>query len=345
MGQCPLVSVCVPTYNYGRFLPDCIESVLDQTLSDWELVITDDASNDSTEEIVNSYAAVHPRIRYLCNAQRLGMSANLKRATESARGRYLKMLCADDWLAPRCLEVLCGLMEQYPGVVLATSAEIHTGPAGVPRCVQFLFGKPVSLIRGDVMLDRMAKGFGFGGNSSFLIPHSAYREVGGYDPELLYAGDYDLAARLCQIGDYIHTDEALFYGREHPEASSSVDPGKLLDVQDWFAIPAKVFSPRSVMSKNWRRYQGLTALLTARYLVTVVTQWLRGRRAYARGLVEQLRHHGNFAFGLAYLPLHALGRFYQRITRKKRFLTAQPQCWMGIPSRAQRGGRTKVPNA
>jgi glycosyltransferase involved in cell wall biosynthesis len=156
MGLSPLVSVCVPTYNYGRFLLDCIESVLDQTLSDWELVITDDASTDSTEEIVNSYAAVYPRIRYLRNAQRLGMSANLKRATESARGRYLKMLCADDWIAPRCLEVLCGLMEQYPGVVLATSAEIHTGPAGVPQCVQFLFGEPVSLIRGEVMLDRMA---------------------------------------------------------------------------------------------------------------------------------------------------------------------------------------------
>ena len=345
MGLSPLVSVCVPTYNYGRFLPDCIESVLDQTLSDWELVITDDASTDSTEEIVNSYSAVDPRIRYLRNARRLGMSANLKRAMESARGRYLKMLCADDWIAPRCLEVLCGLMEQYPGVVLATSAEIHTGPAGEPQCVQFLFGEPVSLIRGEVMLDRMAKGQGFGGNSSFLIRHSAYREVDGYDPKLLYAGDYDLAARLCQIGDYIHTDEALFYGRQHPEASSSVDPGKLLDVQDWFAIPAKVFSPRSVMSKNWRRYQGLTALLTARYLVTVITQCLRGRRAYSRGLIEQLRHHGNFPFGLTCLPLHAAGRFYHRIRGEKPFLTAPPEPWMGIPSRAQSRGRGQIPNA
>ncbi|PYX51733.1 MAG: hypothetical protein DMG76_31260 [Acidobacteria bacterium] len=341
----PLVSVCVPTYNYGRFLPDCIESVLDQTLLDWELVITDDASTDSTEEIVNRYAAVDPRIRYLRNAQRLGMNANLKRAAESARGRYLKMLCADDWIAPRCLEVLCGLMEQYPGAVLATSAEIHTGPAGVPQCVQFLFGEPVSLIRGELMLDRMAKGLGFGGNSSFLIRRSAYRKVEGYDPNLLYAGDYDLAARLCQIGDYLHTDEALFYGRAHQEASSSVDPLKLLDVPDWFAIPAKVFSPRPVMSKNWRRYQGVTSLLTARYLVTVIAQWLGGRRAYARGLVEQLRRHGNFQFGLAYLPLHAAGRLYHRLRGEKRSLTALPEPWMGIPSRAQSRGRAQVPNA
>ena len=50
--QTPLVSVCVPTYNYGRFLPDCIESVQKQTFSDWELLITDDCSTDRTEEVV-----------------------------------------------------------------------------------------------------------------------------------------------------------------------------------------------------------------------------------------------------------------------------------------------------
>jgi glycosyltransferase involved in cell wall biosynthesis len=345
MASMPLVSVCVPSYNYGRFLPDCIESVLDQTHSDWELVITDDCSADSTEEIVNRYAAMDPRIRYQRNAQRLGMNANLKRAAEFARGRYLKMLCADDWIAPRCLEVLCGLMEQHPRVVLATSAEIHTDSAGVPQCVQFLFGRSVSLIRGEVMLDRMAEGLGFGGNSSFLIRRSAYSEAGGYDSTLSYAGDYDLAARLCQIGDYIHTDEPLFYGREHPDASSSVDPGKLLDVHDWFAIPAKVFSPRSVMSRNWCRYNRLTALLTARYLITVTTQFLRGRRVYARGLVHQLRHDGNFLLGLAYLPIHAAGRFYHRARGSTGFLKAPTEPWMGIPSRLHVRERGQVSNA
>jgi glycosyltransferase involved in cell wall biosynthesis len=342
MVSTPLVSVCVPTYNYGRFLTDCIESVLNQTLSEWELVITDDCSTDSTEEIVRGYAATYPNIHYFRNVRRLGMNANLKSAAEFARGRYIKMLCADDWIAPRCLEILCSLMERYSKAVLATSAEIHTNPAGVPQCIQFLFGEPVSLIRGDIMLDRMANGQGFGGNSSFLIRRRAYMEVGGYDPHLPYAGDYDLGARLCQIGDYVHTDEALFYGRKHPEASSSTYPGKLLDVQDWFAIPAKIFSPRSLMSKNWRRYQRLTALLTARYLVTGITQWVRGRRAYAQGLLRQLRHYGNFPLGLAYLPLHAAGRFYYGMTGRRRFQTAPPEPWMGIPSREHGGRRSQV---
>jgi hypothetical protein len=194
------------------------------------------------------------------------------------------------------------------------------------------------------MLDRMANGLGFGGNSSFLIRNSACREVDGYDPKLLYAGDYGLAVCLCQIGDYIHTDEGLFYGREL-EASSSEGPSKLLDVQAWFARPAKDFSLRSVMSENWRQNQRLTALLTERHLVTVITQCSRDRWAYARGLVEPLQHHGNFPFGLEYPPLGATGRFYHSLRGNKRSLTAPPEPWMGIPSQARsRRRRAQVPN-
>src|ERR1700752_2051267 len=86
----PRVSVCVPTFNYARFLPDCIESVLQQTMTDWELVITDDCSTDGTDVIVDRYAKADPRIRYIRNEQRLGMSSNLKRACDLGRGEYLK---------------------------------------------------------------------------------------------------------------------------------------------------------------------------------------------------------------------------------------------------------------
>ena len=220
----PLVSVCIPTYNYGRFLSDCIESVLAQSLNDWEMLIYDDCSTDNTVEVVQSYSWKDPRVKFLKNKKRLGMNANLKRVADAGIGKYLKILCSDDWLAPNYLEHLCELMEKYPNVVLATSAEVHCNDKGVPLKVQFLFGKPVSVIPGESMLDRMAKGSGFGGNSSFLIRASVYRDVGGYDSSCNYAADYDLAARLCRGGDYIHVDEPLFYGRAHSESSSSNEP-------------------------------------------------------------------------------------------------------------------------
>lgn len=63
----PTVSVCVPTYNYGRFLTDCIESVLQQDFADFELVITDDNSTDGTAELVARFAAADARVRYIKN--------------------------------------------------------------------------------------------------------------------------------------------------------------------------------------------------------------------------------------------------------------------------------------
>jgi glycosyltransferase involved in cell wall biosynthesis len=330
--QTPLVSVCVPSYNYGRFLPDCIESVQKQTFSDWELVITDDCSTDRTEDVVRTYAAEDPRIRYICNERRLGMNPNLKRAADSGRGRYLKILCADDWLMPRCLEVLYNLMEQYPNAVLATSAECYTDQFGNPQYLQNFFGKPITVLHGEAMLDRVARGHGLGGNSSFLIRTSAYHEVGGYDGSLLYASDYDLGARLCRVGDYIHSDEPLFYGRKQPEGSSSVNPKKLYDVKDWFAIPDKIFRPRVFPNREWRRYKRITALLTARYLVTMMLEYIRGHRDYARGLARIVMQNGNFLFGLAYVPVHAAGRAYRRLIGKNHPTFLPPEPWMGLPS-------------
>jgi hypothetical protein len=222
----PTVSVCVPTYNYGRFLTDCIESVLQQDFADFELVITDDNSTDGTAELVARFAAADARVRYIKNERRLGMNGNIKRAADLAQGRYIKMLCADDWIAPRCLGRMVELMDRHPNAALGTSACILAEEDGRATEVQFLYGEAVSLIPGDAMLEQMARGEGFGGNSSFFVRAEAYKNVGGYDGSIPYAADYHLAARLCQIGDYLHTDDPLFYGRRQAAASSLTDPGE-----------------------------------------------------------------------------------------------------------------------
>jgi glycosyltransferase involved in cell wall biosynthesis len=329
----PLISVCVPTYNYARFLPDCIESVKQQTFSDWELVITDDCSDDGTRELVRRYVLSEPRIHYIVNERRLGMNPNLRRAANSGRGRYLKILCADDWLAPRCLEVMFRLMERHPKVVLAASAEIHTDQIGRPLRQQFLFGKPLSIVSGATMLDRMARIQGFGGNSSFFIRRSAYKEVGGYDPAVLYAGDWELAGRLCRIGDYLHTDEPLFYGRTHPTSSSSNDPRKLLDVVDHFVVPERTFRPREFPDREWRRYLSANMRVTARSLMSTLIQYARGNRDYAFNLLRLVAKHGNVPLALFYLPIHVSSRLYNYVIGKPTYGDWLPaESRMGTPS-------------
>lgn len=98
----PLVSVVIPSYNGGPFIAQAVRSVLDQTLGDLELVIVDDASTDDTLEIVGRVA--DERVRVLTTETNVGAGANWNRAVRAARGRYLKLLCQDDVLAPRCIE-------------------------------------------------------------------------------------------------------------------------------------------------------------------------------------------------------------------------------------------------
>lgn len=118
------VSVCIPTFNYGRFLPQAIDSVLGQTFADLELLVVDNCSTDDTVRIVGEFARRDARLRYFRNARNLGICANFNRALELARGDYVKILCADDWLAPRALELSVAALEQNPGAALVTTGRL-----------------------------------------------------------------------------------------------------------------------------------------------------------------------------------------------------------------------------
>lgn len=99
-----LVSIIMPTYNCGRFIAETIESVLEQSYPDWELIISDDCSTDDTVEIVRSYQAGEPRIRYIRNERNSGAAVTRNAALREARGRWIAFLDSDDLWRPRKLE-------------------------------------------------------------------------------------------------------------------------------------------------------------------------------------------------------------------------------------------------
>lgn len=120
-GSSPTVSICIPAYNYARFLPDAIESVLAQTFHDFELVIVDNCSTDTTAEVVSRYAAGDHRIRYVCNEVNVGAQENLNRCLHNASGEFVKILCADDLLAPECIARMVAVFAEHPSVALVAS--------------------------------------------------------------------------------------------------------------------------------------------------------------------------------------------------------------------------------
>src|SRR5579872_9503 len=119
----PKVSVLIPTYNYARYLPEAIESVLEQDFPDYELLIVDDCSQDESPEVIRRYAAMDNRIRCCINPSNLGMVANWNHCLSQAKGDYIKFLFGDDKLADRqALGKLVRMLDDHPSAVLAISA-------------------------------------------------------------------------------------------------------------------------------------------------------------------------------------------------------------------------------
>src|SRR6476660_8884800 len=96
------VSVCIPVYNGDRFIEAAIESVLDQTFKDFEIIIVDNQSTDNTVSLIKKYT--DPRIKFFQNDSNIGLIPNWNMAMSKASGEYIKILPADDLIYPQCLE-------------------------------------------------------------------------------------------------------------------------------------------------------------------------------------------------------------------------------------------------
>jgi glycosyltransferase involved in cell wall biosynthesis len=114
----PLVSIGIPVYNGERFLARAVESLLGQSLGDFELIIADNASTDGTQALCEALALRDARVRYVRHPQNIGAPRNWNCLVELARGRYFKWATANDLHAPDMLQRCVEVLEADPGIVL-----------------------------------------------------------------------------------------------------------------------------------------------------------------------------------------------------------------------------------
>jgi glycosyltransferase involved in cell wall biosynthesis len=227
----PSISVLLPTYNYARFLPEAIESVLAQDWPDFELLISDDRSTDDSAAVIAAYAARDPRIRYRVQPTNLGMVANWNWCLNQARGEYIKFLFGDDRLAsPQALRKLHGLLVAHPTASLTASARTiiradsttaglwdefqqagrHEGESVIVRCLtetRNLIGEPsVTLFR-------------------------RRHATRGYDPRYRQIGDLEFWFHLLEQGDFVYTAEPLCSFRHH--ALQQSEKHAVADIGRW----------------------------------------------------------------------------------------------------------------
>ena len=118
-----LVSVIMPTYNCAKFIGKTLESVINQTYENWEVIIVDDCSTDNTKNIVNYYSKNEPRIKYYCLGKNLGAAVARTKAMELAEGDYMAFLDSDDLWLPEKLAKQSKFMENNNYSFTCTSYE------------------------------------------------------------------------------------------------------------------------------------------------------------------------------------------------------------------------------
>lgn len=214
--QPPKVTIGVPVYNGQTYLAEALDSILAQTFEDFEVIISDNASTDRTEEICRAYAARDARIRYLRQEKNAGAAPNFNLLIDRAGGAYFKWAACDDIIHPTYLERCVAALEQHPQAVLACSYTTVIGPDGAvireASPVPKVFGHPSSLKRFGALLSQRMCYEVFG-----LIRLSALRETDGIVSA--FYGDGILLAQLAALGPYEAVPERLFFARSHADQS------------------------------------------------------------------------------------------------------------------------------
>lgn len=113
-----LISIVVTSYNYEKYLKDTINSIINQTYQNWEMIVVDDASTDSSVEIIQEFTQKDDRIMLIRNEQNLGLAKSLQKGVNAASGEWIAFLESDDMYAPDNLEKKAEIISQYPDIAL-----------------------------------------------------------------------------------------------------------------------------------------------------------------------------------------------------------------------------------
>lgn len=214
----PLVSIIVPTYNGEEFLEDAIESVLNQSFQNYELIISDDDSNDKTNEIIDKYGD-EPRLSFFQNGQRLGIGGNWNQGLKRTNGRYIKILCQDDILKPNYIKEAVEVLENDDSISLVTTFEKFFGDSDKVRNENDI---PFSgKVEGYKAFKSVLKEGNWIGGPTAVTFRKSDLIVGEFDTDLKCGLDYEMWLRILKKGNLYIIPKILYQSRIHHEQATS----------------------------------------------------------------------------------------------------------------------------
>lgn len=217
----PHISVMIPVYNRAHLVGRTIESVLQQSFHDLDIVVVDDASTDDTVEVVSAYADRDPRLTLVVNEKNLGLTGNWNRCLELATGPLVQIMQSDDLVDPDYLERVSEVFDTYPTVGFVAASCRYTDindqviHPGTPR--------PARLYRaGDEAVTALLTG-GHPHYSSIVMRRRCYEEQGGFDREIWFGPDVEMNTRLAACYDFYHFGQVHTSFRRHGSNRGAIE--------------------------------------------------------------------------------------------------------------------------
>jgi glycosyltransferase involved in cell wall biosynthesis len=223
----PKVSVCIPSYNGVPYLSETIDSVLSQLYEDFELVVSDDASDDDTPEVCERYN--DSRLRYERSGVRVGLAGNWNRCIALARGEYVTLLCQDDLLLPGYLRRAVAILDDHPDVGLLHCAVQLFDEAGIPLNLAPAYEDEKCVVQCEAdRVDRdeleLRQLLVFGNviyAPGVMVRHCVYETVGRFCERLDWCPDWHMWIRIALRWPIAYLAQPLALFRWHPHSATA----------------------------------------------------------------------------------------------------------------------------
>ncbi len=202
MPRTGLVSVLMPNYNHAHYLPRALDAMLAQTWTDFEIIVVDDASTDNSREVIEDFAKRDPRVRSVALGENRGVNYAVMRALEVAEGEFICCAAADDFVAPNFLERCVTEMNHHPeaGLSFSDPTEYYEKEGTKIHYPLNLSDKPI-FYSPDALVALFGRNYFHISSNTGLFRASAFRQAGGFDPDLHWLSDWFLVLVVaCRHG-------------------------------------------------------------------------------------------------------------------------------------------------
>lgn len=257
----PKVTVAMACYNSGKYIGEAIQSVLDQSYKNWELVIVDDGSTDNSVNIARNYS-VGDKFKIIEHGKNYGCGRTKKDAVENGDGDIICVLDSDDALAKDALQVMVNAHKKYPLASLCYSKYCNCKEKisfnGIPKGVLLPENTDYLSSIGRIKISHLK-----------CFKRVSYNMTDGFDPYLLKAVDKDIILKMEEVGKLVFVNKVLYYRRIHDTSLTKslklgrIDSGIIGEMRSRIFINAK--NRRSDPSKinrarNFARKKGMRAV-------------------------------------------------------------------------------------